>query len=96
MKRTLVLSGGGTKGIYEFGVLQALKEIGEDHFDKVIGVSVGSLNAAMIVQNDLEKLENMYMHLSSDKIVNGFVPTDMSFKTLSFTVRHNETISFSA
>lgn len=82
MKRTLVLSGGGTKGIYEFGVLQALKEIGEDHFDKVIGVSVGSLNAAMIVQNDLEKLENMYMHLSSDKIVNGFVPTDMSFKTL--------------
>ena len=69
MKRTLVLSGGGTKGIYEFGVLQALKEIGEDHFDKVIGVSVGSLNAAMIVQNDLEKLENMYILLLKMEII---------------------------
>ncbi len=82
MKRTLVLSGGGTKGIYEFGVLMALKDLGLDDFDKVIGVSVGSLNAAMVVQNDYDKLEDMYLHLSADKIVNGFVPTDMSLKNI--------------
>lgn len=82
MKRTLVLSGGGTKGIYELGVIQALQQLGLDHFDKVIGVSVGSLNAAMVVQKDFDLLEDMYMHLSADKIVNGFVPTDMSLKTI--------------
>lgn len=84
MKRTLVLSGGGTKGIYEFGVLLALKDLGFDHFDKVVGVSVGSLNAAMVVQNDYDKLEEMYRHLSADRVVNGFVPTDMSLKTIIY------------
>lgn len=52
------------------------------HFDKVIGVSVGSLNAAMIVQNDLDGLEEMYDHLTSDQIVNGYVPTDMNLKNI--------------
>ena len=39
MKRTLVMAGGGTKGIYECGVIKALKELGKDQFDCVIGVS---------------------------------------------------------
>lgn len=82
MKRTLVLSGGGTKGIYQVGVLKAMKDIGEYHFDKVVGVSVGSLNAAMIVQGDLDKLEYMYDHLIASQIVNGYVPTDLSIKSI--------------
>ncbi len=82
VKRTLVLSGGGTKGIYQAGVIEALQQLGENHFDKVIGVSVGSLNAAMLVQKDFAKLLEMYSHLSADQIVNGFVPTDMSLKNI--------------
>lgn len=82
MKRTLVLSGGGTKGIYQVGVLKAMKDIGQYNFDKVVGVSVGSLNAAMIVQGDLDKLEYMYDHLVASNIVNGYVPTDMSIKSI--------------
>ena len=82
MKKALVLAGGGTKGIYECGVLQALRELGKDDWDLVIGVSVGALNAAMLVQNDFELLAEMYENLKAEDIVNGFVPDDMSVHTL--------------
>lgn len=82
MKRTLVLSGGGTKGIYQAGVVLALKDIDAYHFDKVIGVSVGSLNAGMLVQDELDRWLDMYEKLSPEQIVNGFIPTDMSIRTL--------------
>ena len=82
MKRTLVLAGGGTKGIYECGVIKALKELGKDQFDCIIGVSVGALNATLLVQNQFERLENMYENIASDQFVNGFLPSDMNVSTL--------------
>lgn len=82
MKRTLVLSGGGTKGIYQAGVVLALKDIDAYHFDKVIGVSVGSLNAGMLVQDEINKWLDMYEKLSPEQIVNGYVPTDMSIRNI--------------
>lgn len=44
-KLGLVLSGGGAKGVYEAGVLNALR-LCQVHFDILVGSSVGSFNAA--------------------------------------------------
>lgn len=82
MKKALVLAGGGTRGIYQLGVLKALHELGQDDFNMVFGVSVGALNAAMIVQGDLDRMSHMYDHLEASQIVNGFVPNDMSIGNL--------------
>lgn len=82
MKRALVLAGGGTRGIYQIGALKALHELEQDQFDMIFGVSVGALNAALLVQGDLDRLIYMYEHLESSQIVKGFVPNDMSIGNL--------------
>lgn len=82
MKRTLVLAGGGTKGIYQCGVIRALKELKEDEFDCIIGVSVGALNAALLVQDQFEKMEKMYDDITPDQIVNGFIPVGVTLSSL--------------
>lgn len=93
MKRALVLAGGGTRGIYQLGVLEALKEIGEYRFDMITGTSVGALNAMMLVQHDFDAMQDMYEHLESDQIINGFVPDNMSVGSL-FRERGNLIPSF--
>ena len=47
MKVGLALSGGGSKGAYQVGMLKALVELG-GQVDAVAGTSVGALNAAVI------------------------------------------------
>ena len=81
-KSALVLSGGGTKGIYQCGAIAALKRLGRDRWDIITGTSVGALNAAMLVQGDFEAMEDMYEHLEADQIVNGYVPKDLSLTGL--------------
>lgn len=58
--RGLILEGGGAKGAYQIGAYKALKEMGID-FDGVAGTSVGALNGAYIVQDDIETLENIWL-----------------------------------
>ena len=53
MKRALVLSGGGSRGAYECGAWQALRELNV-RLDGVYGTSIGALNAALVAQGDLE------------------------------------------
>ena len=65
VRRTaLVLSGGGSRGAYQCGVWQALSELGIK-IDIVVGVSVGAINGAMVVQGDVIKTANpvSYTHL---------------------------------
>ena len=45
--RALVLSGGGSRGAFQAGVLDVLRERGE-RFDAVYGTSIGALNAALV------------------------------------------------
>ncbi len=59
MKRALVLPGGGGRGAYQVGVAKALAELGIE-FDMILGTSIGALNAAFLVQGDLERLENIW------------------------------------
>lgn len=51
VKRALVMSGGGGKGAYQFGVWKALRKL-DKKFDIVTGTSIGALNGALIVQED--------------------------------------------
>lgn len=61
----LALEGGGAKGSYEIGAYVALKELGYK-FDMIAGTSIGSLNAALIVQGDIELAKNLWLNANSE------------------------------
>jgi NTE family protein len=54
----LLLQGGGALGAYQAGVYEALAETGL-HPDWVVGISIGAINAAIIVGNAPEKRMDM-------------------------------------
>lgn len=76
----LVLGGGGAHGSYQIGVWQALKELGIT-FELVTGTSVGALNGAFVLQDDIEVAKKMWQSLSTEAV--------MSF---SAAARNNQTI----
>lgn len=53
MKTALVLAGGGSRGAYQIGVWQALREM-DIPIHIVTGTSVGALNGALIAQDSFE------------------------------------------
>lgn len=63
----LALEGGGAKGSYEIGAYVALKKLGYK-FDAVAGTSIGSLNAALIAQNDIELSKKLWLNADSEII----------------------------
>lgn len=58
----LVLAGGGFKGAYQLGFLLALKEKGFS-FDVVCGISVGALNGALVAQDDISRLNELWLEI---------------------------------
>lgn len=58
-KLGLVLEGGGAKGVYQVGALEALHEAGVV-FDGVAGTSIGALGGAVIVSDGLERLAEIW------------------------------------
>lgn len=82
MSKALVLSGGGSKGAYQVGVLKALVERGHK-WDFIAGVSVGALNAAFLAMFDIEQqhqaafdLEKMWLQniTNNNSIYRGWAP----------------------
>ena len=67
MKRALVMSGGGGKGAYQFGVWKALRQL-NIKFDIVTGTSIGALNGALIVQNDYLSLWYLWNRVGFDTL----------------------------
>jgi NTE family protein len=63
----LVLSGGGAKGAYEAGVAAVLVERGLS-IRLVAGSSAGALNAAMIADGRMDRLEALWRGLSRDRV----------------------------
>lgn len=61
-KRGVVLSGGGTKGAYEIGVWQALKELSID-YQIVTGTSIGSINGALMTMGDFDKAAQIWHNM---------------------------------
>jgi NTE family protein len=65
----LALIGGGAKGAYQLGAWKAFNEFGIT-FDAYSGVSVGSLNAAMMACNLYDKSYNLWFDESLKEIIN--------------------------
>lgn len=66
-KTGLALEGGGGKGAYQIGSYIALQELGYK-FDMVAGTSIGSLNAAIIAQGDIELAKEIWLNIDSELI----------------------------
>lgn len=65
----LVLEGGGARGAYQIGAWKALRELGVQ-VKGVAGTSVGSLNGAMIVQDDFNKAYELWYDITPSKVIN--------------------------
>lgn len=69
-KRTaFVLGGGGSRGAYEIGVWQALREM-DIKIDIIAGTSVGAINGAMIVQDSFDLAVALWKELRNDMVLN--------------------------
>lgn len=64
----LVLEGGGAKGAYQIGAWKALREAGVK-IKGVAGVSVGSLNGALICMDDLERAEEIWKNIEYSHVM---------------------------
>lgn len=69
----LVLGGGGTKGVYELGVWEALREL-DIRIHAVVGTSIGALNGVWIAQNDFDAACRVWENLRIQDVL--AVPED--------------------
>ena len=62
-EKALILSGGGTKSIFQVGALEYILKERKEHFKIISGVSSGALNAMMVAQGPdyFEKLKEIWM-----------------------------------
>lgn len=67
-KTAIVLAGGGSRGGYQIGVWQALRELGIE-YQIVTGTSVGALNGALMVQGNYEVAKTVWENLSSQDVL---------------------------
>ncbi len=67
MKIGLVLGGGGSRGAYEIGVWQALRELGID-IDVVTGTSVGAINGALVCQGSFDLAVDLWRQLETHMV----------------------------
>ena len=66
-KTALVLGGGGSRGAYEIGVWQALRELGIP-IDIVTGTSVGAINGALIAQNAFDLAVSLWKEIETPMV----------------------------
>lgn len=78
-KKALYLAGGGARGAYQAGVLKAIFQILQSKtipFAMISGVSVGSINAAILAQHadnfaaGIDNLETLWREISCQQIFN--------------------------
>lgn len=65
--RGLALEGGGSRGAYHIGVVQAYLDEGYV-FDGFVGTSIGAINAAVLAQGDFEKALELWSGLSTENL----------------------------
>ena len=61
----IALEGGGAKGAYQAGSFMALKKCGIKP-SIIAGTSIGSVNAALMVQGDTKKLKELWLNTTTD------------------------------
>lgn len=68
-KISVCLAGGGAAGASQAGALSALYTyFGKRRIKAISGASIGTLNAAIAAQGDVEKLEELWSDVSSSKV----------------------------
>lgn len=67
-KVALVLGGGGARGAYEIGVWKACREEGIS-IDIVTGASIGSINGALVAQDDFDLAESLWKEVEMDMVL---------------------------
>lgn len=105
VKKALYLAGGGARGAYQAGVLKAISTIlavKSLPFAVVTGVSVGSLNAAVLAENASDfpaavgKLEQLWLQISCQNIFNAtnYELSKSVFRNLSPLIIRNRQSGF--
>ncbi len=64
----VVFTGGGTKGAYEVGAWKAIKEL-KLNVTGITGTSIGAINAALAVQDDISKMEEIYRNIDISNVI---------------------------
>lgn len=72
--RAVVLGGGGSKGAYQIGVWQAMREMGME-YQVVTGTSVGALNGAMMAQGEFDAAYDLWWNLDNGQVMEGLPPS---------------------
>lgn len=70
-KVALVLSGGGSKGAFQYGAERYLREEKGYQWDLIAGVSVGALNGAMLAMHKYERLRSLWENITRDQVMTG-------------------------
>ena len=87
----LVLEGGGTKGAYQIGAYKALRDLGIE-FQGGTGTSIGALNGAYIIQNDIEVMEDIWVKYDYTHFMNIDEETYEKYKNMDFTPKNINTV----
>ena len=69
----IALEGGGAKGAFHIGALEACMEMGYYPPDAIAGTSIGAMNAAMVAQGDFAVAKELWENISGKDI---FTPED--------------------
>lgn len=67
-KNALVVSGGGSRGAFAVGAIEALRQAGRT-FDLVAGTSTGALIAPLVVTDDMPLLRSLYSSVRTEDII---------------------------
>ncbi|HOJ45262.1 MAG TPA: patatin-like phospholipase family protein [Bacilli bacterium] len=76
MKLGLALGSGGSKGAYQVGFFQALKEL-KMPYHVITGASIGALNGAIMAGGDLPMLEKLWHNLEVKKVMKHGINLDL-------------------
>ena len=74
----IALAGGGSKGIYQIGAWEALRDLGVP-VHAVVGTSIGSVNAAFMAQGTYDLALEMWQAITVEQCLN--LPEDIEFKS---------------
>lgn len=66
-KLGLVLEGGGVKGAFAVGAMQALEEVGVK-YGGITGTSIGAVNGAMYLQGGMDMLNRVWRQIDTDTV----------------------------
>ncbi len=87
----LALGGGGSRGAYEAGVLQAITEL-QIPIGAITGTSIGALNGAAYLMGDMDFLLEIWRSLDRDSVIKinpTTIPTAIKNRGFSFDILLN-------